>query len=108
MRGIVQVLVLAVLSESAVSGMAVTNRIGPVGHRKAGRCATTEPPSRRPCTRAADRQQPDCRSRQSGEVTLEGTAMSPLARSEATRLAETVLGVKSHSQPPERPQYANR
>jgi osmotically-inducible protein OsmY len=30
-----------------------------------------------------------------GEVTLEGTAMSPLAWREATRLAETVLGVKS-------------
>jgi osmotically-inducible protein OsmY len=29
-----------------------------------------------------------------GEVTLEGTALSPLARREATRLAETVLGVK--------------
>ena len=29
-----------------------------------------------------------------GEVTLEGAAMSPLARREATRLAETVLGVK--------------
>ena len=33
-----------------------------------------------------------------GEVTLEGAAMSPLARREATRLA----------QPPERRQYANR
>ena len=30
-----------------------------------------------------------------GEVTLEGAAMSPLARREATRLAETVLGVKT-------------
>lgn len=30
-----------------------------------------------------------------GEVTLEGTAINPLARREATRLAETVLGVKS-------------
>ena len=30
-----------------------------------------------------------------GEVTLEGAAMSPLARREATRLAETVLGVTS-------------
>ena len=29
-----------------------------------------------------------------GEVTLEGAAVSPLARREATRLAETVLGVK--------------
>ena len=29
-----------------------------------------------------------------GEVTLEGSAMSPLARREATRLAETVVGVK--------------
>jgi osmotically-inducible protein OsmY len=29
-----------------------------------------------------------------GEVTLEGTAVSPLAQREATRLAETVLGVK--------------
>jgi osmotically-inducible protein OsmY len=29
-----------------------------------------------------------------GEVTLEGAAASPLARREATRLAETVLGVK--------------
>jgi osmotically-inducible protein OsmY len=29
-----------------------------------------------------------------GEVTLEGSAASPLARREATRLAETVLGVK--------------
>jgi osmotically-inducible protein OsmY len=29
-----------------------------------------------------------------GEVTLEGAAKSPLARREATRLAETVLGVK--------------
>jgi osmotically-inducible protein OsmY len=29
-----------------------------------------------------------------GEVTLEGAATSPLARREATRLAETVLGVK--------------
>jgi osmotically-inducible protein OsmY len=29
-----------------------------------------------------------------GEVTLEGVAKSPLARREATRLAETVLGVK--------------
>ena len=28
-----------------------------------------------------------------GEVTLEGAAVSPLARREATRLAETVLGV---------------
>jgi osmotically-inducible protein OsmY len=28
-----------------------------------------------------------------GEVTLEGAAMSPLARREATRLAETVVGV---------------
>ena len=28
-----------------------------------------------------------------GDVTLEGMAMSPLARREATRLAETVLGV---------------
>jgi osmotically-inducible protein OsmY len=30
-----------------------------------------------------------------GEVTLEGAATSPLARREATRLAETVLGVKA-------------
>jgi ABC-type uncharacterized transport system auxiliary subunit len=30
-----------------------------------------------------------------GEVTLEGAAVSPLARREATRLAETVLGVTS-------------
>ena len=30
-----------------------------------------------------------------GEVTLEGAAMSPLARREATRLAETVLGVNA-------------
>ena len=30
-----------------------------------------------------------------GEVTLEGAAMSPLVRREATRLAETVLGVKA-------------
>ncbi|HET9846066.1 MAG TPA: BON domain-containing protein [Nitrospira sp.] len=30
-----------------------------------------------------------------GEVTLEGAAGSPLARREATRLAETVLGVKA-------------
>ena len=30
-----------------------------------------------------------------GEVTLEGAAMSPLARREATPLAETVLGVKT-------------
>ena len=29
-----------------------------------------------------------------GEVTLEGAAMSPLAKREATRLAETVLGVR--------------
>ncbi len=29
-----------------------------------------------------------------GEVTLEGAAATPLARREATRLAETVLGVK--------------
>jgi len=29
-----------------------------------------------------------------GEETLEGAAVSPLARREATRLAETVLGVK--------------
>jgi osmotically-inducible protein OsmY len=29
-----------------------------------------------------------------GEVTLEGTAMNSLAQREATRLAETVLGVK--------------
>ena len=29
-----------------------------------------------------------------GEVTLEGSAATPLARREATRLAETVLGVK--------------
>ena len=29
-----------------------------------------------------------------GEVTLEGAATSPLARREATRLAETVLGVR--------------
>jgi len=28
-----------------------------------------------------------------GEITLEGAAMSPLAKREATRLAETVLGV---------------
>ena len=29
-----------------------------------------------------------------GEVTLEGAAATPLARREATRLAETILGVK--------------
>ena len=29
-----------------------------------------------------------------GEVTLEGTSINQLARREATRLAETVLGVK--------------
>ena len=64
MRGIVQVLVLAVLSGSAVSGMAVANELA--------RSVAEKPDDVQLQTaityahESADRQQPDCRSRQSG------------------------------------------
>jgi osmotically-inducible protein OsmY len=95
MRRIVQVLVLAVLSESAVSGMAVTNELAQSAAEKPGdvqlQTAIAEAMHTSPLTANSL----IVVHVNQGEVTLEGTAMSPLARREATRLAETVLGVKS-------------
>jgi len=80
MRGIVQVLVLAVLSESAVSGMAVTNELNDVQLQTAITEALHTSPLTANTLIVVHVNQ--------GEVTLEGAPMSPLARREATRLAE--------------------
>lgn len=92
------VLVLAVLSGSAVSAMAVTNELAQL--------AAEKPDDVQLQTGIAEAMRTSPLTANSlivvyvnrGEVTPEGAAMSPLARREATRLA----------QPPERRQYANR
>ena len=89
------VLVLAVLSGSAVSAMAVTNELA--------QSAAEKPDDVQLQTAIAEAMRTSPLTANSlivvhvnqGEVTLEGAAMSPLARREATRLAETVLGVKT-------------
>ena len=89
------VLVLAVLSGSAVSAMAVTNELA--------QSAAEKPDDVQLQTAIAEAMRTSPLTANSlivvhvnqGEVTLEGAAMSPLARREATRLAETVLGVKA-------------
>ena len=99
------VLVLAVLSGSAVSAMAVTNELA--------QSAAEKPDDVQLQTAIAEAMRTSPLTANSlivvhvnqGEVTLEGAAMSPLARREATRLAERR---ENHSQPPERRQYANR
>jgi len=79
--------VLAVLSESAVSGMAVTNELNDVQLQTGITEALHTSPLTANTLIVVHVNQ--------GEVTLEGAAMSPLVRREATRLAETVLGVKA-------------
>ena len=94
MRRIVQVLLLAVLS-AAVSAIATTNELA--------QSAAEKPNDVQLQTAIAEAMHTSPLTANSlivvhvnqGEVTLEGTAMSPLARREASRLAETVLGVKS-------------
>jgi osmotically-inducible protein OsmY len=92
MRRIVQVLVLAVLS-GLISAMAVTSESQSAGEPPNDvqlQTAVTEAMHTSPLTAngliVVHVNQ--------GEVTLEGAAKSPLARREATRLAETVLAVK--------------
>ena len=93
MRRIVQVLVLAVLSGS-ISAMAVMSE---------SQSASEAPNDVQLQTAVTEAMHTSALTANSlivvhvnqGEVTLEGAAKSPLARREATRLAETVLGVKS-------------
>jgi osmotically-inducible protein OsmY len=90
----VQVLVLAVLSGS-ISAQAVMNGAAqPAGDTPNDvqlQTAVTEAMHASPLTAASL----IVVHVNQGEVTLEGAAKCPLARREATRLAETVLGVKS-------------
>ena len=101
------VLVLAVLSGSAVSAMAVTNELA--------QSAAEKPDDVQLQTAIAEAMRTSPLTANSlivvhvnqGEVTLEGAAMSPLARREATRWPKRPR-CENHSQPPERRQYANR
>ena len=94
MRRIVQGVVLAVLSGS-ISAMAVMNEstqsTGDTPSDSQLQTAVTEAMHSSPLTANSL----IVVHVTQGEVTLEGAAASPLARREATRLAETVLGVKA-------------
>lgn len=94
MRCIVQVTVLAVLSGSISVGAAMNESAQTAGDMPNDVQLQTA------VTEAMHASQLTANSLivvhvNQGEVTLEGAAKSPLARREATRLAETVLGVKA-------------